>query len=96
MDDAVQLANAERNKRVDALLVSFIETADGVRVECAEVSNVRANNYAVIRDNVDTYPLADAPQFIVEKVSVLQGLAHGSHVDSIGMKLDDKLFWVEK
>jgi hypothetical protein len=96
MDDAVQLANAERNKRVDALLVSFIETADGVRVECAEVSNVRANNYAVIRDDVDTYPLADAPQFIVEKVSVLQGLAHGSHVDSIGMKLDDKLFWVEK
>ena len=96
MDDAVQLANAERNKRVDALLVNFIETADGVRVECAEVSNIRNSSYAVIRDNIDTHLLASVPQFIVEKVSVLQGLANGTHVDSIGMKLDDKLFWVEK
>lgn len=96
MAEAVQLANVERSKRVDMVLVSFVERNGGMMVDCAEVHNVRSNYWAKGAEEQSTYALADLPQPIVEKVSVLQGLDSGSFVDGIGMKLDEKLFWVEK
>jgi hypothetical protein len=96
MDEAVQLANAERSKRVDMVLVSFVERNGSMMADCSEARDVRNNHWPNVADEVNTYPLADVPQFIVEKVSVLQGLDNGNHVDGVGVKIDDKLFWVEK
>jgi hypothetical protein len=103
MDDAVQLANAERNKRVDAVMVQFVTRGGVMRAECAEVQDIR-KSYEVKfaeegedgRGVVKSYAMEEVPPFIVEKVSVLQGLDNGGHVDSIGMKVNDTLFWVEK
>ena len=97
MDEAVQLANAERSKRVDMVMVSFVERNGSWMADCAEVLNVRGNRWSPkLSDDMTTYALADVPQPIVEKVSVLQGLDNGGFVDGVGMKLDDKLFWVQK
>jgi len=103
MDDAVQLANAERNKRVDAVMVQFVTRGGVMRAECAAVRHIRGNDGAVFaevdedgRGVVKAYIMEEVPPFIVEKVSVLQGLDNGGHVDSIGMKVNDTLFWVEK
>jgi hypothetical protein len=103
MDDAVQLANAERNKRVDAVMVQFVTRGGVMRAECSEVRDIRRNDGAAFaeEDNegngvVKSYAMEEVPPFIVEKVSVLQGLDNGGHVDSVGMKVNDTLFWVEK
>lgn len=96
VDEAVQLANTERSKRVDMVLVSFVERNGNMMADCSEVRDVRANHWPKVADEVNTYLLADVPQFIVEKVSVLQTLDNGNHVDGVGMKIDEKMFWVEK
>ncbi len=103
MDDAVQLANAERNKRVDAVMVQFITRSGVMQAECSEVQDIRKMEDAVYAEEdedgngiVKTYAMEEVPPFIVEKVSVLQGLDNGGHVDSVGMKINDTLFWVEK
>ena len=102
MDEATQLANAEHSKRVDAVLVHFVDRAGGITVaECADLSNVRGQTHPTISscsigNNVTRYAMADVPKFIVEKVAVMRGLDDGSHVDGIGMKIEDRLFWVEK
>jgi hypothetical protein len=96
MDEAVQLANAERSKRVDAVMVSFVERGGVMWADCVETGSVRTNYYFRQVGEAVTYAMADVPQFIVEKVSVLQTLGNRQHIDSVGMKIDDKLFWVEK
>lgn len=97
MDYAVQLANSERNKRVDAFLVRFIQHSwSGVQAEVAQATNIRGNPDPDILDQVTTYSLEDLPPEISEKVAVLQTLDAGQHVDGVGMKFDEKVFWVEK
>ena len=79
------------------VMVSFVERNGSWMADCAEVLNVRGNRWSPkLSDDMTTYALADVPQPIVEKVSVLQGLDNGGFVDGVGMKLDDKLFWVQK
>ena len=44
----------------------------------------------------ETYSLADVPQALQDKVAVLQTLPPGDHVDGVGMKVEEMLYWVEK
>lgn len=97
LDEATQLSIAERNRRVDMVMVHFIDRSGEVVAECVEVKNIRGNNKPVFDGGgITTYRMTEVPQFIVEKVSVLQTLDKGTFIDSVGMKLDDKLFWVER
>lgn len=94
-DAAAKVANEERNKRVDAVLIHFVEHSEGVVAECAGVHNVR-KQFPFKLDLSETYPLADVPQAYQDKVAVLQTLAPGDHVDGVGMKVEEMLYWIEK
>ena len=94
-DAAARVANEERNKRVDAVLIHFVEHSEGVVAECAGVHNVRGQ-FPFKLDLSETYPLADVPQAYQDKVAVLQTLAPGGHVDGVGMKVEEMLYWIEK
>lgn len=94
-DAAAKVANEERNKRVDAVLIHFVEHSEGVVAECAGVHNVRGQ-FPFKLDLSETYPLADVPQAYQDKVAVLQTLAPGDHVDGVGMKVEEMLYWIEK
>lgn len=94
-DAAARVANEERNKRVDAVLIHFVEHSEGVVAECAGVHNVR-KQFPFKLDLSETYPLADVPQAYQDKVAVLQTLAPGDHVDGVGMKVEEMLYWIEK
>jgi hypothetical protein len=96
-DDAAKLANEERNKRVDAVLMHFVTRTDGIVAECIGMQNIRA--HCVFRSDMsesNTYLLADVPQALQDKVAVLQTLPPGDHVDGVGMKVEEMLYWVEK
>jgi hypothetical protein len=95
-DEAVQVSNAEKGKRVDALLVHFLGQGQNMFAETVPVQDIRRTAYAVGNDAVTTHTLADIPELIREKVAVLQTLLPGNHVDGVGMKMSDRLFWVEK
>ena len=94
-DDAAKLANEERNKRIDVVLVHFVTRTDGIVAECINMQNIRAH-YTFKSGLLETYPLADVPQALQDKVAVLQTLLPGDHVDGVGMKVEEMLYWVEK
>ena len=96
MEDAIELANGERSKRVDAVMVYFVKRSGAMVAECAHVDNIRGTSYAQPAEGITTHAIDKVPAFIEEKVSVLQTLDNGSHVDGIGMKVNDSLYWVEK
>lgn len=95
-DDAVRLANEERQKRVDATLVRFIRTPGGAtEIECYETRDIRRRVWdgggEVFRHTTETLP-----SFMTEKIAVLQMMIDGDHVDGVGAKLDALTYWVEK
>ena len=97
-DEASKLANDERNKRVDAVFVQFIESkGTGFKAQCVTVENIRNKNDFDVRGlPTTTYELSELPEFMTSKISVLQILEDGNHVDGVGMKVNPTLFWVEK
>ena len=94
-DDAAKLANEERNKRIDVVLMHFVTRTHGIVAECIGMQNIRA--YHTFRPELlETYPLDGVPQALQDKVAVLQTLTPGDHVDGVGMKVEEMLYWVEK
>lgn len=94
-DDAAKLANEERNKRIDVVLMHFVTRTDGIVAECIGMQDIRAHS-TFFPGLSETYPLADVPQALQDKVAVLQTLLPGDHVDGVGMKVEEMLYWVEK
>lgn len=94
-DEAAKVANEERNKRVDAVLMHFVEHSNGVVAECVSMQNIRPHSAFKV-DSSETYALNDVPQAYQDKVAVLQTLPPGDHVDGVGMKVEEMLYWVEK
>jgi hypothetical protein len=97
-DEASKLANDERNKRVDAVFVQFMESkVTGFKAQCVTVENIRSkNDFDVKGIPATVYELSELPEFITSKISVLQILEDRNHVDGVGMKINPTLFWVEK
>ena len=96
-DDAAKLANEERKKRIDVVLMHFVTRTDGIVAECVGMSDIRAHHaFMPGRSEINTYLLADVPQALQDKVAVLQTLPPGDHVDGVGMKVEEMLYWVEK
>jgi len=94
-DDAAKLANEERSKRIDVVLMHFVTRTHGIVAECIGMQNIRA--YHTFRPELlETYPLDGVPQALQDKVAVLQTLTPGDHVDGVGMKVEEMLYWVEK
>jgi len=94
-DDAAKLANEERSKRIDVVLMHFVMRTHGIVAECIGMQNIRA--YHTFRPELlETYPLDGVPQALQDKVAVLQTLTPGDHVDGVGMKVEEMLYWVEK
>jgi len=94
-DDAAKLANEERNKRIDVVLMHFVERPLGIVAECVGMQNIRAY-HSFKPESLETYPLDGVPQALQDKVAVLQTLLPGDHVDGVGMKVEEMLYWVEK
>lgn len=97
MDEAIALANDERSKRVVATLVHFTKRGDRTIAKCVTVPDVRRSREVNLQSlTSEEFELDVVPAYIVEKVSVLQTLECGNHVDGVGMKVVDNVFWVEK
>jgi hypothetical protein len=96
MEDAIELANGERSKRVDVLMVYFVKRNGVMVAETVHVDNIRGGDSSTHAKEITTYAIDQVPAFVEEKVSVLQTLDNGSHVDGVGMKVNDNLYWVEK
>lgn len=94
-DDAAKLANEEHSKRIDVVLMHFVTRTDGIVAECIGMQNIRAHD-VFKSESLETYPLADIPQALQDKVAVLQTLPPGDHVDGVGMKVEEMLYWVER
>ena len=102
-DDALQLQRSQTNKRVDATFIHFYQEGDNMVAQYCQAENILASLSssapyikAINSDSNVKCKVSEVPEYIVEKVSVLQTLDVGSHVDGVGMKVSDAMYWVEK
>jgi len=96
MDEAVSLANEERSKRIDATLVHFTQRSGRIIARCVTCNDIRRHTTMYTVPNSEDFEMDAIPPYIAEKVAVLQTLERGNHVDGVGMKVIDTLYWVEK
>jgi hypothetical protein len=47
-------------------------------------------------DRIEGKPVAEIPEDIMGAVSVLSILNNGQYVANVGMKIDEKHFWIER
>lgn len=99
-DDALQLQRSQTNKRVDATFIHFYQEGDNMVAQYCQAENILSPSSSYIKaikqDSNVKCKVNEVPEYIVEKVSVLQTLDVGSHVDGVGMKISDEMYWVEK
>jgi len=96
MDEAVSLANEERSKRIDATLVHFTQRSGRMIARCVTCNDIRRHTTMYTVPSSEDFEMDAIPPYIAEKVAVLQTLERGNHVDGVGMKVIDTLYWVEK
>jgi hypothetical protein len=98
LDEARRITNGEVNRRVDIISVHVVERGGVTYIECSTVNSV-GDNYSIFPDDIPetvVYTVDQVPSEIAEKVAVLQTMDAKAFVDTVGMKVCDKLYWVFK
>jgi len=96
--EAKQAKTHEINRSVPVYLV-HVTTWGGVQyAELLSIQNVRNHERPVPvgTDPLVRLPMSDIPEDIVGKLSVLMVLGIGEHLNTVGMRISENYFWVER
>ena len=96
--EAKQVSVHEQNRSVPAYFIRVTARGTQQFVEVLSVQNVRAVEHPVM---VDSEPMLrlhidDVPEDIMGKLSVLMITDVGVHVNTVGVRISDTYFWVER
>jgi hypothetical protein len=87
-------------RKVSAVFVRFKQIGDTTYADLQEVHNVREIRWDVKMNTTDAQaiscPADELPQDIAGQIAVLNILENEGYVSGVGMKVDDKTFWVER
>lgn len=87
-------------RKVSAVFVRFKQIGDTTYADLQEVHNVREIRWDVKMNTTDAQaiscPADELPQDIAGQVAVLNILENEGYVAGVGMKIDDKTYWVER
>ena len=102
-ENVEQLLNNYREqetRKVSAVFVRFKQVGDTTYADLQEVYNVREIRWDVQMNTADAQaiscPADELPQDIAGQIAVLNILENEGYVSGVGMKVDDKTFWVER
>jgi hypothetical protein len=96
--EAKQAKIHEAHRSVPVYLVR-VTTWGGVQhAELLSVQNVREHErpVPVATDPLVRLPMTDLPEDIVGKLSVLMVLGVGEHLNTVGMRISENYFWIER
>jgi hypothetical protein len=90
----------QESRKVSAVFVRLKQVGDTTYADMQEVHNVREIRWDVQMNTADSQPIScpadEIPQDIAGQIAVLNILENEGYVSGVGMKVDDKTFWVEK
>lgn len=90
----------QETRKVSAVFVRFKQIGDTTYADTQEVHNVREIRWDVKMNTTDAQaiscPADELPQDIAGQVAVLNILENEGYVSGVGMKIDDRTYWVER
>jgi len=98
LKDKVDACSEEEKKKVNGLFVRVYTIGNDPYVDVQVADNIRTEmwGHRAITGSATTYAMSELPEDIAHSIAALNILNHGQYVDNLGMKVDDKHFWVEK
>jgi hypothetical protein len=90
----------QETRKVSAVFVRFKQVGDVTYADLQEVHNVREIRWDVKMNTGNaeaiSCPADELPQDIAGQIAVLNILENEGYVSGVGMKVDDKTYWVER
>lgn len=99
LQDRVEIYKEQADRQVSALFVRLYSVGSDTYVDVKEARDVRKTGFAkdALKDTeLKTYLLADLPEDITHSIASLNILTNNQYVTNVGMKIDDRHFWVER
>lgn len=94
----VEAFKEQEQRKVDAYFVRIYNIGEDTYADLQEASNIRHNPFAhkAITSNSLTHKMSELPEDIAHAVASLSILEKNQYVDGVGMKIDERHFWVER
>ena len=90
----------QETRKVSAVFVRFKQVGETTYADTQEVHDVRNIRWDVKMNTTDAQaiscPADELPQDIAGQIAVLNILENEGYVSGVGMKVDDKTYWVER
>lgn len=87
----------ENARKVDAWFVRLRKVGEDTYVDVQVADDVRKNDYKPsLVGQPTTYPEKEVPEDLLGSISVLSILEDGQYVPRVGLKIDERTFWVER
>ena len=99
MGDVVERFEAEQNRSTGAIFVRFYEVGGETYFSTQQVIEVKKHGYTTQgteEGKIEGKPVSEIPEDIMSAVSVLSILNNDQYVANVGMKLNDRHFWIER
>lgn len=98
LKDRVEIYHEQERRQVDALFVRVYNIGEDPYADVQVAYNVRQNSFArkALDNQTMTYKMSELPEDIAHAVASLSILNNKQYVTHVGMKIDERHFWVER
>jgi hypothetical protein len=95
LPERVDIYNEEKDKKVYGLFVRLYNIGEDTYLDVQRVNDIRSKSQAFVPD-MQTFSMSSAPQDILGGVATLAILEPNQYVTNVGMKVDEKHYWIER
>ena len=99
LGDLVERYDTEKARSTGAIFVRFYEVSGQTFFSTQQVIEVKKHSNSMqssVEQRIEGKPVAEIPEDIMSAVSVLSILNNNQYVANVGMKLEEKHFWIER
>jgi hypothetical protein len=95
LPERVDIYNEEKDKKVYGLFVRLYNIGEDTYLDVQRVNDLRGASVSFAPD-MQTFSMSSAPQDILGGVATLAILEPKQYVTNVGMKVDEKHYWIER
>jgi hypothetical protein len=95
LPERVDIYNEEKDKKVYGLFVRLYNIGEDTYIDVQRVNDLRNKSVSFAPD-MQTFSMSSAPQDILGGVATLAILEPKQYVTNVGMKVDEKHYWIER
>lgn len=99
LQERVEVYREQADRQVSALFVRLYNIGEDTYADVKEANDVRRNSMgkSALKDTeTKTYAMSELPEDITHSIASLNILNNNQYVTNVGMKLDDRHFWIER